>query len=88
MREINIKLSERSIRTTLEVRKVTGMDRKVSILGTFYRQVSDTAQTFPSVQLSTEQSDGKSGILQKLLTPFIVISGAVLIIYLFFTVRS
>jgi hypothetical protein len=79
---------ERSIRITLEVRKVTGADREVSLLGKFYRQTVDTAQAFPSIQPSTDRKDDKSGALQLLLTPLIVISGAVLIIYLFFTVRS
>jgi len=37
----------------------------------------------PAVQNSDE-----NGILQRMLTPLIVVGGAVMIVYLFFTVRS
>jgi hypothetical protein len=86
--EINSKLSRRSIRTTLEARKIIGADRQVNLLGTYYRQSIDTAQAFPSLQLPADRKDEKGSILQTLLAPIIVISGAVLIVYLFFTVRS
>jgi hypothetical protein len=88
LREIHPGLSERSVRTTLEARKLTGPDRNVDLIGTFYRQSLDTAMIFPALEFRAEQKDEKTGTLQKLLTPVIVISGAVLIIYLFFTVRS
>jgi hypothetical protein len=88
VREINTKLFERSISTSIEVRKIVGTSRQASLLGTYSRQALDTAQVYPSLQLPLAQKDEKNTVLQTLLTPLIVVSGAVLIIYLFFTVRS
>jgi hypothetical protein len=88
VRGLDTKWSERSICTNLEVRTVTGTEREARILGTFLRETKDTAQVFPSVQLSAVPKDDKSGVVPRILTPLIVITGAMLIVYLFFTVRS
>lgn len=88
LRELHTGLSERSIRTALEARVVKGAQRQVSLLGVFSRETRDTAQVFASgVPADTRKSDD-GGILQRMLTPFIIIGGAIVIVYLFFTVRS
>jgi hypothetical protein len=88
VRELDAKLSERNIRTTVEARMVKGAERDVRMLGTFYRESKDTAQVFTTGLLPTVQKDDENGILQRMLTPFIIVGGAVVIVYLFFTVRS
>jgi hypothetical protein len=88
VRELDAKLSARIIRTTLEARMVKGPKREVRILGTFYREIKDTAQVFMAGSLPEVQKNDGNGILQRMLTPFIVVGGAIVIVYLFFTVRS
>jgi hypothetical protein len=88
VRELDAKLSERSIRTTLEVRMIKGAEREVHMLGTFHRETKDTAQVFPAGLLPAVQKNDENGILQRMLTPFIVVGSAIVIVYLFFTVRS
>jgi hypothetical protein len=88
VREIETKLLERKICTTLEARTVKGGENSVQLLGTYSRETKDTAQVFPFFQLSSFQKRDETGTLQRLLTPLIVIGGAILIIYLFYTVRS
>jgi hypothetical protein len=88
VRAVDEKYSERNISIALEVRTVLGAEREVRILGTFHREAKDTAQIFPSLQLSMLPANEEESVLQQLLTPFIIISGAVLIVVLLFTVRS
>jgi hypothetical protein len=88
VRAVNEKYSERNISIALEVRTVLGMEREVHLLGTFQREVKDTAQVFPSLQLSVMQANEEESVLQRILTPLIIISGAALIVFLLFTVRS
>jgi hypothetical protein len=88
VRKLDAKVSERDIRTTLEARMEKGAGHEAHILGTFKRETKDTAQVFATGLLPIAPSDDDSGILQRMLTPFIVIGGAVMIVYLFFTVRS
>ena len=88
LRELDAKLSERNIRTTLEVRMVKGAEREVRILGTFHRETRDTAQVFATELLPTVQKNDETRIFQRMITPFIIVGGAIVIVYLFFTVRS
>jgi hypothetical protein len=88
VRALDAKFSERKIQTTLEARVVQGAERRVRMLGTFHRETKDTAQVFLSGLIPTVQKNDESGILQRMLTPFIVVGGAIVIVYLFFTVRS
>ncbi len=67
---------------------ILGVERKVYLLGTFQREGKDKAQIFPSVQMPVLQADEEESLIQRLLTPLIILSGAVLIIFLLFTVRS
>jgi len=88
IRQLDLKLSERIIRTTLEARIVKGAERETRILGTFHKETRDTAQVFTTELLPTVQKNDETGILQRMLTPFVVVGGAIVIVYLFFTVRS
>jgi hypothetical protein len=88
VRKLDTRFSERSICTYLEARTITGAGRDVHLLGTFYRESKDTAETFPSTQLPPIQKDDETGVMQRLLTPIIVLGGAILVVYLLFTVRS
>jgi hypothetical protein len=88
VRELNSKFSERNIRSTLEVRIEKGAEREVRMLGTFHRDTKDTVQAFMAEFHPVVQKDDEAGILQRMLTPFIVVGGAIVIVYLFFMVRS
>ena len=85
---VNEKYSERSTRTALEARVVTGADRRAQMLGSFYRETKDTAQIYASPVFPDAQKNEEDGFFQRMMTPFIVIGGAIVVVYLFFTVRS
>jgi hypothetical protein len=93
--ELNVKVQEfdstkykRNIQTALEVCIIVGSEHEVRFLGTFHRELDDTVQFFPEVFMPVTSSDDNNSILQRLFTPLIIIGSAILIIYLFFTVRS
>jgi len=88
VRAVDEKYSERNISIALEVRTILGAEREVRVLGTFHREAKDTAQIFPSLQLSVLPANDEESVIERLLTPLIIISGAVLIVFLLFTVRS
>ena len=88
MRSVDEKYSERNISLALEVRTILGTEREVRLLGTFHREVKDTAQVFPFLQLLVLPANEEESVMQRLLTPLIILSGAVLIVLLLFTVRS
>ena len=88
VRALDTKFSERDTRTTLEARIIKGAGREVRLLGTFDRETKDTAQVFTAVLLPSVQKDDEDRVIQRMLTPFIIIGGAIMIVYLFFTVRS
>ena len=88
VRPVDEKYSERNISISLETRTIFGIEREVRLLGTFHRETKDTAQVFPSLQLSVLPANEEESVVQQLLTPIIIISGAVLIVILLFTVRS
>jgi hypothetical protein len=88
VQQLDNKYFEREIHTALEARTMIGTDRKVHVLGTYHRESKDTAQVFPSVQISGVHTVEEENLMQQLLTPIILICGAALIIYLLFTVRS
>jgi hypothetical protein len=88
VRTVDEKYSERNISIALEVRTVLGTEREVHLLGAFHREAKDTAQVFPSLQLLMLPANEEESVIQRLLTPLIILSGAVLIVFLLFTVRS
>ncbi len=88
VKTVDPKYSERNISIVLEARTVFGTEREVRLLGTFHHEAKDTAQVFSSLQLSLLPANEEEGLMQQLLTPVIILSGAVLIVYLLFTVRN
>jgi len=88
IRAVDEKYFERSISTKLEARTILGSEREVHLLGTFHREGKDKAQVFPSIHIPDLQADEEESLIQRLLTPLIILSGAVLVILLLFTVRS
>jgi hypothetical protein len=88
IQKLDAKYFEREIHIALEARTTIGTDRKVRFLGVCHRESKDTAQVFPSVQVSGVRVVDEENLIQQVLTPIILISGAVLIVYLLFTVRS
>jgi len=87
-RAINEKFSLRCTRTALEVKTLNGAEREVRMLGTFMRETTDTVNVRSTGILPADQKKDDQGLLQRMLTPFIVVGGAIVIVYLFFTVRS
>jgi hypothetical protein len=87
-RQVDPQRMERTVMTELEIRTVKGLQHETSVIGTFHREEKDTAQTFPESGMPIAAPQGDEGTLQRLLTPLVVVGGAVLIVYLFFTVRS
>jgi hypothetical protein len=88
VREVESKLSQRNIRTMLEARIEKGAEHETRMLGTFLRETKDTVQTVMAESLPAVQKIDDGSILQRMLTPFIVVGGAIVIVYLFFMVRS
>lgn len=80
---------ERTIRSELEAR-LEGKEGNVMYLGSFSALTLDTVmQRGPVVLPLTEaQTDSMPSLLEKIAGPVFLITGAFLIIYLFFTVRS
>ena len=88
VRELEPPRKERTVSTELEIRTVKGSKHETRILGTFHRVDKDTAQVFPENRTAMPLPQGDEGAIQRVLTPIIAIGGAVLIVYLFFTVRN
>ncbi len=88
IRQLAEKLSERTVQTVIEVKAKKENDGAVVMLGTFQRQTRDTAETFVSPQIGFFGGNEEESVIQRILTPFIVIGGIITIIYLLFTVRS
>ncbi|MBI3110096.1 MAG: hypothetical protein HYZ01_00850 [Ignavibacteriales bacterium] len=80
---------ERSIRSELEAR-LEGKDGNVMYLGSFSAVTLDTVMQRGPVVLPVMETpaDSTPSLLEKIAGPVFLITGAFLIIYLFFTVRS
>lgn len=80
---------ERSIRSEVEAR-LEGKDGNVIYLGSFSAVTLDTVMQRGPVVLPVmeTQTDSTTSLLEKIAGPLFLITGAFLIIYLFFTVRS
>jgi hypothetical protein len=88
IRALNDKYFERDINIKLEVRTIFGPEREVRLLGSFHRETKDTAQVFPALQLTALTANEEESLFERLATPLIIISGALLVVLLLFTVRS
>ena len=88
VRALDAKMSERTIRTMLEARMLKGTNHELRLLGLFQRDVKDTAEVFLGGVFPAVPQNESTGVFQRMLTPFIVVGGAIVIVFLFFTVRS
>lgn len=77
----------RSVKTTLEARVREG-DGTARYLGRFFRIVSDTTMAGQQAVPVSNLLGGSGSFLDKIIEPLVVVAGAFLIVYLFFTVRS
>jgi hypothetical protein len=78
----------RDVQTAIEARRSFHDSSAVEYLGLFKRQDVDTVAFREDVGLSGPAGDGGRTLFDRLLGPVILIGGAFLIVYLFFTVRN
>jgi hypothetical protein len=78
----------RDVQTALEARRSSRDSSTVEYLGLFKRQDVDTVAFREDGGLSGPVGDGERTLFDRLLGPVILIGGAFLIVYLFFTVRN
>jgi hypothetical protein len=81
----------RRVRTELEARTQRRSGEAIAVLGMFQRAYSDTvsakdAEVF--VPRNGEAGDEEATLFQRLVGPLIVLASGIIIVYLFFTVRS
>ena len=77
----------RNVRTTLEARVGEG-DGTDRYLGKFFRIVTDTVAAREQAGGISDLSRESDSFLDRIIEPLVVVAGAFLIVYLFFTVRS
>ena len=78
----------REIQTAIEARRTSNDTAMAEYLGLFKRQDVDTVAFREDAGMATEVHDGERTLFDKLLGPILMIGGAFLIVYLFFTVRN
>ena len=82
---------ERIVQTELEARTERDNGESIAYLGTFHRVSSDTVSLKDAevpVQRQGEIGDEGATLFQRLVGPLIVLASGIIVIYLFFTVRS
>lgn len=78
----------REIQTAIEARRTSNDTAAAEYLGLFKRQEVDTVAFREDAGMVTDVRDGERTLIDKLLGPILMIGGAFLIVYLFFTVRN
>ena len=78
----------REIQTAIEARRTSNDTATAEYLGLFKRQDVDTVAFREDAGMVTYVRDGEHTLFDKLLGPILIIGGAFLIVYLFFTVRN
>jgi hypothetical protein len=78
----------REIQTAIEARRTSNDTASVEYLGLFRRQDVDTVAFREEAGMVTGDRDGEHTLFDRLLGPVLMIGGAFLIVYLFFTVRD
>ncbi len=78
----------REIQTAIEARRTSNDAATAEYLGLFKRQDVDTVAFREDAGIVTELRDGERTLFDRLLGPIVMIGGAFLIVYLFFTVRN
>jgi hypothetical protein len=82
---------ERIVQTELEARTERDNGESLSYLGIFHRVTSDTVSSKDMevpVQHRGDVGDEDATLFQKVVGPLIVLASGILVVYLFFTVRS
>jgi hypothetical protein len=78
----------REIQTAIEARRSSNDTAIAEYLGLFKRQDVDTVAFREDAGMVTDVRDGEHTLFDRLLGPILMIGGAFLIVYLFFTVRN
>ncbi len=78
----------REIQTAIEARRSSNDTSAAEYLGLFKRQDVDTVSFREEAGIVTDVHDGERTLSDRLLGPILMIGGAFLIVYLFFTVRN
>lgn len=79
---------KREIQTAVEARHSTGDSAGVKYLGLFKRLDSDTVAFREELGTVGLAQEGERSLFDRLLGPVLLIGGAFLVVYLFFTVRN
>jgi hypothetical protein len=90
-KEIGPKAYERIVQTDLEARTERAKGDSVAYLGVFHRLYADTVSAKDvevPVPAHGDGADEHATFFERLAGPFIVLAGGILVVYLFFTVRS
>jgi hypothetical protein len=90
-REINQKTSERIVQTDLEVRVENAKGESLASLGMFHRIGVDTVGAKDIEVIAPHQGsevDEDTTFFQRFVGPLIVLASGIIVVYLFFTVRS
>lgn len=78
----------REVRTSIETRDVSADSSSVEYLGIFNNAAVDTVEFREEFGLTASVRDGERTLFDKLVGPVVLIGGAFLVVYLFFTVRN
>lgn len=90
-KEVRPSAYERTIQTDIEARTERNNGENVEIVGMFHRVLIDTVSSkdvefpYPRASLANEE---QATLFQRLVGPLIVLASSIVIVYLFFTVRS
>ena len=78
----------REVRTTIEAREVPRDSSAMNFVGTFSRSDIDTVAFREEAGILPLARDSERTLFDKLVGPVLLIGGAFLVVYLFFTVRN
>jgi len=78
----------REIQTAIDARRTSNDTSKAEYLGLFRRQNIDTVAFREDAGMASDASSADRTLFDKLVGPILMIGGAFLIVYLFFTVRN
>ncbi len=90
-REVGPDRYERTIQTDLEARSESDNGRVVQVLGMFHRTLIDTVSAREAelpLPIAATTGEEHASLFQRFVGPLIVLASGVIIVYLFFTVRS
>jgi len=86
-KEVEVRTIQRNLSIAIEARYIISPKGECKLLETLRKEYIDTLKN-TDYPLTSKQLLDKRDLLETLISPVIVISGVILIVYLFFTVRS